>query len=473
MLIVALNRYRDIVNAPESHEIDYDSVDPGMTKPTFAAVRVNDLLETITDRYKPLASFSQKIQFIIGVQIEIFDQYHQRLFDSLSKYQMSSSSLGRTIQGDSQESAAEVSGLKGIEHLCRIYGSAEYLEKKMRDWSDDLFFIELYEELQDRVRGNRPGKAVAGPMSIEAVAERTSSTVAPGSAQNEDEDNVTESGALFDETASAYRSLRIRTESILTEALTASLRETLKAYGRINPWSSLSAESFPTSTSSELDPFLQTVQSNLSLLSKTLARAPLRRIGRQICLAIQAVFWDNVLMYHTFSSGGISQFIRDVEVVWETLDRYLGSRQAVAGMRKLKDAMVLLSLPNEKRSGAAAATTDANSFGGNATDADEDDDLTAWDADEDADGDKDIQTEETDADAGGDEASQDKVQPRTKRGDTLMDIGLGLWEVEKRVFRSNESAREVLEELGLDALTEMDARKVMERIIEVGDGGNG
>ncbi len=47
---VALARYQDIIDAPESREIDYESVDSGATKPTNAAIRVNDLLETITGR---------------------------------------------------------------------------------------------------------------------------------------------------------------------------------------------------------------------------------------------------------------------------------------------------------------------------------------------------------------------------------------------------------------------------------------
>ena len=46
--VVALSRYQDIIDAPESGEIDYESVDPTATKPTNAAIRVNDLLETIT-----------------------------------------------------------------------------------------------------------------------------------------------------------------------------------------------------------------------------------------------------------------------------------------------------------------------------------------------------------------------------------------------------------------------------------------
>ena len=47
------------------------------------------------------------------------------------------------------------------------------------------------------------------------------------------------------------------------------------------------------------------------------------------------------------------------------------------------------------------------------------------------------------------------------------DVGLGLWEVEKRVFRDNESGREVLDELGLEVLSESEARHVLERRIEL------
>ena len=45
---VALSRYRDIIEAKDAWEMDYDSLEAGVTKPTKAAIRVNDLLETVT-----------------------------------------------------------------------------------------------------------------------------------------------------------------------------------------------------------------------------------------------------------------------------------------------------------------------------------------------------------------------------------------------------------------------------------------
>ena len=46
--------------------------------------------------------------------------------------------------------------------------------------------------------------------------------------------------------------------------------------------------------------------------------------------------------------------------------------------------------------------------------------------------------------------------------------GVGLRNVEKRLFENNVRAKEVLEELGLGLLTESEARAVLERRVELG-----
>jgi hypothetical protein len=103
-------------------------------------------------------------------------------------------------------------------------------------------------------------------MSIEDVAERTSSHVG----------SEGDSGALFDETAGAYKRLRVRGEGIIQDLLIYNMRESLRPYGRINPWSSLSSDdSNPISLAitAELDAPLQQLTSYLSYLSGALAAA--------------------------------------------------------------------------------------------------------------------------------------------------------------------------------------------------------
>ena len=96
------------------------------------------MANTFADRYRPLASFQQKLRFVIDIQIAIFDSLHGRLKDNLEAYLTRTSTLGRTMGTVSKEEQDKLLGLEGLEHLCKTYGSADYLGKAMRDWSDDV-----------------------------------------------------------------------------------------------------------------------------------------------------------------------------------------------------------------------------------------------------------------------------------------------------------------------------------------------
>ncbi|OJD35669.1 rint-1 family protein [Diplodia corticola] len=423
----ALARYQAIVESPESGELDYDSVDSHSTKPSKSAIRVNDLLEAITDRYRPLSSFSQKLSFLIDVQISIFDRFHERLHSSLEAYLTMTSSVGRAVQGISREEQANLQGIAGLDRLCRVFGSADYLERAMRDWSDDVFFLELWDELQDRARRRRSTN-LAGPLSIAAVAERTSSAV------GSDDADVT--GALFDETAGAYNRLRVRSEAIIADQLAYNVREALRAYRAINPWTTLSStitsgsasisttqthshSSSSSAVTAELEPLLTYLASSLAFLNRALARAPLRRIARAACRAVEQGVWDGILTRHSFSTAGAAQLAADLAAVADVVDRWAGEGCAATGLRKVREGVALLGLPVKGGPGNGGV---------------------------DGGGDEEEEEEEGDGGAG----------------------GLGLWEVEKRVFADNEQAREVLEELGFECLTEAEARGVLEKRVELG-----
>ncbi|KAF2237446.1 hypothetical protein EV356DRAFT_441885 [Viridothelium virens] len=428
----ALSRYEAIIDTPDSGLLDYDSVEPNVTKPTAAAIRVNDLLETITDRYRPLSSFQQKLRFLIDIQINIFDRFHARLNDGLEAYLTLTTTVGRSVSGISREDQDGLKGVKGLDRLCRVYGSADYLERAMRDWSDDIFFLELWDELQDRARG-RTNKTIAVDMTIEDVAQRTSSAV------GKDEDT----GGLFDETANAYRRLRVRTEGIIIEALTRSVREALRPYGRINPWSTLSlpstapmSPSSPSSdsyiTTSEIEPTISVLNTQLSFLARTLGLTPLRRIVRQACAVAQSYLWDYVVMCHTFSAAGAEQLRIDIRALVAAINRRTGLGQGEASLKKIIEGIVMLGLPIKRRSKRAKA--------GETSDVEDGDD--AW--------------ENT-------EVPEDGNGEQQIEGSGAM----GLWEAERRLFADDESAREVLEELGLEILSEAEARSILKRRIEL------
>lgn len=406
-----------------------------------------------SDRYRPLASFSQKLRFLIDIQIAIFDQFHSRLHSSLEAYLSITSSIARAVQGVSKEEVAQLEGIGGLERLCRIYGSAEYLEKKMRDWSDDVFFLELWDELQDRARRHQAGTNLAGPLSVADVAERTSSTVASLD-ESTPEAGGGGGGALFDETASAYRRLRIRTETIMQEALIHTIRDSLRPYTRINPWSALPPESDPdpvlTSSSPppsssppsnlpipppltltltpELDIPIHLISTSLSFLSLALAPAPLRRIARHLSLSIQNLLWDHLLMRYTFSAAGGHQFSTDLGSLCAVIDRAVGPPGlGELSMRKLREGGVLLCLEALSSSSSSSLSSSSQST-----------------------------------------SSPLNANPNSNPSPSPDEETLRLDEVEKQIFASNESCRSVLARLGLESLTEGDARALVGRRVEIG-----
>ncbi|EME40105.1 hypothetical protein DOTSEDRAFT_91382 [Dothistroma septosporum NZE10] len=413
----AISRYQAIVNSQDAGEIDYDAVSADATKPTKAAIRVNDLLEEITAKYRNLTSFSQKIRFLIDIQIEIFDQYYKRLSSGLEAYLTLTSTVGR-VTSISKEDSAKVQGVRGLDRLCRIFGSADYLQRAMRDWSDDVFFLELWAELAYRSK-NRD--QTSRNFSWQEVQQKTSTTLGT-------ENDGGLEGALFDETETSYSRLRDRSENVLIETLTYSVRQTLRPYAAIVTWASLSSSSAGSATSSELDPLLNFVQEHFAFLHKALGKAPMRRIGRQTCHVIQSYVWDNILQSRTsFSTAGATQLTTDMRTVCASLDRYMGRGQAQIGMRRLLEGATLLSLPVR----GEIDRVKASPSGG-----DKDEDAAAW------------------GDTNGDRKSDDGRQ-------------MSLFQAERLVFMDNESARHALEKLGLETLTEADARTVLGKRVEI------
>jgi len=134
-------------------------------------------------------------------------------------------------------------------------------------------------------------------------------------------------------------------------------------------------------------------------------------------------------MRHTFSAAGASQLASDVDHLCSVVDGALGQQKIIGAgyqgeskriIRRLIEGLALLCLKIKPQ-----GKTDASE----------------------------VEALEADAVAQGDQ--------------TLFEKELGLWEVERRLFANNESAREVLAELEIETLTESEARAVLEKRVEI------
>ena len=146
----------------------------------------------------------------------------------------------------------------------------------------------------------------------------------------------------------------------------------------------------------------------------------------------------------------------DVEAIEKVIDASIDhSGESARGMRKLNDGITLLGLPirpSTRISKSAAAGADEEMKEEEGWGFDDDNDSN------DSDGKANEATGETSA------GESDPSDKEASSGDKVF----SLWEVEKGVFRSNESARNVLIDMGIETLSESDARAILERRIEVG-----
>jgi hypothetical protein len=228
----ALRRFQGIMTSPDARNIDYEFAGPGKTKPTYGAVRVTDLLRSVTGQYERVRRFSHKLRFLIDIQLAILDEYHDRLRGSLEAYQSLTSTVGRTLHGVSKEQAAALEGTGTLETLCKVFGSSDHIVNTLQDWSNDEFFVTLWEQLQTRAKEREDQGNLAGGMTYEQVKDRTSSAV--GSEGDE--------GVLFDETIAAYRLRRQRAQDFLVDALVESHHKDFSAYLKRPSWTIINAD---------------------------------------------------------------------------------------------------------------------------------------------------------------------------------------------------------------------------------------
>ncbi|KAI6779980.1 uncharacterized protein J7T54_000280 [Emericellopsis cladophorae] len=333
----AMKRFNDILESANDRKIDYDYAADGRMKPTFAAVRVTDLLRSVTSQYSRLRKVRHKIQFLINIQIDILEEYDAVLRDSLEAYLSITSTFGRTLHGASKEQLAALEGTGGLERLCKVLGSADHIANTLKDWSSEEFFLELWERLQG---GPQPGgQNKAGSMTFDEVKDRTSSAM-----------GMSEDGALFDEMIVAYSLRRKTAHEFIVSTLNTAHTKAFRTYGQRASFTTIGESSVvedPASlnVSPELDEPLHILTRNLAFLAKPLSTASFRRVWREALGKLQDQLLNDILLRQEFTTYGAAQYLRDVAEVLDVVNRFIpGGSSALA---TLQDGLRLLNLPVE------------------------------------------------------------------------------------------------------------------------------
>jgi hypothetical protein len=152
-MTVVEDKFFEIISSAEAWHIaeDYTPSTSNGVRPTNSALRVRDLFDQVTDRYRPLPSFSHRLPFLADIQLNLLDSYLQRISSATDAFETLSFGLMRavpgTLAGVEGNSARLTNGLNGLQRLVRAFVSATWMEGVCREWSEDIVSAHLLELL--------------------------------------------------------------------------------------------------------------------------------------------------------------------------------------------------------------------------------------------------------------------------------------------------------------------------------------
>ncbi|KZT06301.1 uncharacterized protein LAESUDRAFT_653786 [Laetiporus sulphureus 93-53] len=298
-----MDQYIEIISASDAWLIaddEGDTEDAIVTdrdlRPTNSARRVKALVEQVTDRYSPLPQFLHRTRFLIVVQLPILESYHSRISSSLDAYETLSSSLIRAVPGalgSVSDASGRVgdpksltSGVEGVQRLCKALVSAKYISAACEAWGEDLFFLELWAEINHRA-------------SLRSQIQAASALPNPKGGETEAAE-----GTIFEELIMQYGQLAERAEDMIVQSVCGEVEVGLRAHfsngsstqvtpNVITPGAQDDIALAPTL----LGP-LALLSSHISFLSSALPRTTVTSLYRRIASRLAMHIYHRQILYH-------------------------------------------------------------------------------------------------------------------------------------------------------------------------------
>ncbi|KAH8100492.1 RINT-1 family protein [Cristinia sonorae] len=294
----AMDQYVDIISASDAWLIadeNDNEEDDGVhvaidIRPTVSARRVKALVEQVTDRYSPLPQFGHRTRFLITVQLPLLESYHARISSSLDAFETLSSSFMRAVPGAlssdvtgrANDPKRLTSGVEGVQRLCKALISATYLAAAMDAWGEDLFFLELWAEINRKA-------------SLRTRAEASASLPDP---KNSSEEDVPE-GTIFEELVTQYAKLGERAEELIVQSVCGEVEQHFKAHysGTSSQHSSAETTTDDITVSATLLGPIATLSGHLTFLQSTLPQKTVGNIYRRIASRLALHIMQRQVIY--------------------------------------------------------------------------------------------------------------------------------------------------------------------------------
>ncbi|KAG0355729.1 TIP-1 family-domain-containing protein [Gamsiella multidivaricata] len=351
----AVARYTQIIEDPDAWQPAYEDIgDKEYIIPSKSAEKLSDLLEIVTDRYRPLPVLEHKT-FLFDIQLDLLSAYHRHIRGLVDQYESLTYSFVRVMPGTASTEELNTMGIDGLRNLCQWLSSSEYISLTLKDWGEDVFFLELYKEISERTQ------KVSNPLHSEN--DDSDEEVAP-------QKLLDKNGTIFDDTVKAFDQLSKRIQDLIIRNITKEVFSSMKPFVSLRSWPQiefLSPESdglqsqSPVLTvpdllssphdnddvSPELYQPLTILTHSFEFLAAVLPTKHFIMLYKQTSLEMQNFFWQKIIMKNSFSEMGGQQLARDFRIGLLGAGRRWIKRPENYH-RKLRDAVILLSLQSTK-----------------------------------------------------------------------------------------------------------------------------
>ncbi|KAF7978890.1 hypothetical protein HWV62_44393 [Athelia sp. TMB] len=291
--LFAEDQYNELISAPDAwlivEDAEAESSEHDM-RSTNSARRLKALVEQVTDRYSPLPHFTHRTRFLISVQLPLLEQYHARISSSLDAFESLSAAFVRAVPGalgvaigGGAEGSVRVdtgrltAGIEGVQRLCKALVSARFMEAAMDSWGEELFFLELWTEINQRA-------------SLRARAQAESSLPDPSPIEEEAPEST-----IFEELVLQYAKLAVRAEDIIVQQVCGEVEQGLKAHFSAPQSDAQQADDIALSPSL-LGP-IALLSSHLTFLRSTLPPLTVAALYRRIASRLSEHIFHRQILY--------------------------------------------------------------------------------------------------------------------------------------------------------------------------------